>query len=184
MFINKSMSIMTNNYLGMDYDASHPSQLVFVLFTGTPPTAEQFMQAVEAQRFNQSGGDFGNVAVNDLLDYIQTDLGHQLLGTMYFPRSDNDLWNLVNEDLTVFDTAYAAEEKFNVVLEGTAGFLLTMSVDGTSNVTDLPNNSSQVYHLNMSRVNTPANGGEVQISDTNITFDKVIKLSSIQFRLN
>ena len=184
MFINKSMSMFTCNYLGQDYGVTNPSQMAFALYTGTPPTAAEFMAAAESQRFIQSNGEQGNICIKDLLSYIENDLGHQRLGTARFSKADDNLWDLVNEDFIEFDSSFAPEESFVIEQEGTAGFLLTLNINGASDASDLPNNTSFAFHINMARVNTPANGGEVQISDTNITFDKVVKLSSIKFRIN
>lgn len=186
MFLNKSMSIIANNYVGIEYGVSNEGQMVFALFTGTPPTAVEFQQALEDGQFNQTTGEVGNVNVKDLMSYISTDLGHTLLGDMSFTHADNDMWTLVNEDLLEFDSSLSPETKFNLRAEGQAGFLLTMVVRSHSFNPDsnLPDSTDSVFYVNMARVNTAENSGEVQVSDTNITLGKVVKLSSIKFKLN
>lgn len=186
MFINKSMSIVANNYVGIEYEATNEGQMVFALFTGTPPTADEFQQAVEDGRFNQTTGDIGNVNIKDVLSYISDDLGHTLLGTTGFTYADSSMWTLINEDLIEFDSSLSPETKFDILAEGQAGFLLTMVVRSYYFNLENPlvDATDAIFYINMSRVDTVENGGEVQISDTEVTLDKVIKLSSIKFKLN
>lgn len=184
MLFNDSMMVSINDQMFRDTDSPNSSYVSFHLFTGTMPTFAEFDQAARSFRFSDSvdsDSEHGKIFVKDMLGFLRTDHSGTELARLEGPTNDRDNWEHWNAQHSVYDLSRSPEIMFDVLVEGQADYFLMMQLEGSARGS-MEENDREVYSVALGTVGNPESGADLEVSSTDITADKVLKLATLRIQ--
>lgn len=185
MKFNDSMKFAMMNRAATLHSMGITLEFLFSFWNGPAPTLSQFNTAFEANSLTDySDSNPGRITAASTYTWIRDTLGSTELCVEDYTYEGHQILTPIE---VVYDPISVTTEPANypmtILAEGQAQFFSAMICNSNTSEANRYNTGiqSEVYYLLLGTLGTVGSGADLEIAETNITFDSTVQPGTIRF---